>query len=300
LGVVGGSLSLSGRTLSVVLIIFAVVMVLMGLSILGLGRVFRFRGLKMPRVLSRGLERLKNSKNPLAPLLLGGITFFLPCGFTQSMQVIALGSGSFLAGAMVLFLFALGTVPVLFAAGFSASWTHFKQVDFLRITAGILIIVFAGYTLVSATSLIDYKGDIFSDSSNAGESTTAGLVAPNGPDSVNNNAQPSPDKSLSAKPPLTPADVNKEQPVSPQRVEMHVTYRGFEPAVLKVKAGVPVRWVIYGDQVTGCTSRIIIPSYSVSTSIQSGQNVVVFTPSKTGRVPFSCWMGMVRGVFVVE
>ena len=81
---------------------------------------------------------------------------------------------------------------------------------------------------------------------------------------------------------------------------MHVTTQGFEPNVLKLKKGVPVRWVIKGDNITGCTSKIIVPSLNISQPLVSGDNIVEFTPQKAGEIPFSCWMGMVRGKFIVE
>ena len=81
---------------------------------------------------------------------------------------------------------------------------------------------------------------------------------------------------------------------------MHVTSRGFEPNTLTVKAGVPVRWIIQGDQVSGCTSRIVVPSFEISKNISYGENVVSFMPVQKGEIAFSCGMGMVRGKFIVE
>jgi plastocyanin domain-containing protein len=53
--------------------------------------------------------------------------------------------------------------------------------------------------------------------------------------------------------------------------------------------------------VTSCTSKIIIPSLNITKSISSGQNVINFTPTaSSGEIPFSCWMGMVRGKFVIS
>lgn len=76
------------------------------------------------------------------------------------------------------------------------------------------------------------------------------------------------------------------------------------PGVLCVRAdrkkGVPVRWVIKGDNITGCTNKIIIPSLGISQALNAGDNIVRFTPNKAGEIPFSCWMGMVRGKFVVS
>jgi hypothetical protein len=88
---------------------------------------------------------------------------------------------------------------------------------------------------------------------------------------------------------------------SAQTVEMRVKYTGWDPATLHIKAGARVTWIIWGDEVTSCTNRIIVPSLSISLPLKAGKNSVIFTaPSKAGVVPFSCWMGMVRGQFVVD
>jgi plastocyanin domain-containing protein len=81
---------------------------------------------------------------------------------------------------------------------------------------------------------------------------------------------------------------------------MKITSRGFEPNTFKIKSGIPVKWVVQGDQVTACTNKIIIPSLNISKNIRPGENIINFTPTKKGDLPFSCWMGMVRGKFVVE
>ncbi|MDO9100574.1 MAG: cupredoxin domain-containing protein, partial [Caldisericota bacterium] len=88
---------------------------------------------------------------------------------------------------------------------------------------------------------------------------------------------------------------------SAQTVEMRGKYAGWDPATLHIKAGARVTWIIWGDEVTSCTNRIIVPSLSISLPLKAGKNSVTFTaPSKAGVVPFSCWMGMVRGQFVVD
>jgi plastocyanin domain-containing protein len=137
--------------------------------------------------------------------------------------------------------------------------------------AGMLIVTFAFYTFSSGLAIKGVSKNIFN--SRQEQSKTA---------EVNNN---------------------KDEPqadAGEQLVEMHVTSRGFEPAVIKVKQGVPVRWVIKGDNITGCTNKIIIPSLNIEKPLKFGDNIVTFTPQKTGDLPFSCWMGMVRGKFVVE
>jgi hypothetical protein len=72
---------------------------------------------------------------------------------------------------------------------------------------------------------------------------------------------------------------------------------------ITVEAGTPVRWTIYAPpgSINGCNNRMIIPEYKIEVRFKPGDNVVEFTPEKTGRFPYSCWMGMIRSsITVVE
>lgn len=274
LGLIGGELSLTGRFMSVLTMAVAVFMLLLGLNILGLAPSLTRLGIKMPSRLTSGLDRMKTSRSPFMPLALGGLTFFLPCGFTQSMQIMALGSGSVVRGALIMGLFAIGTLPVLFTAGITASWTRQHRVVVFQKAAGLLVIAFAVFTLSSGARLFGFTGRI-----TPGTTQTPGTTGTTG----------------------TPGTTETtETPATTQRIEMHIKYSGFEPAVLHVTKGVPVTFAIFGDEVTGCTSRIIIPSLNISKDINAGENDITFTPTTSGSIPYSCWMGMVHGTIVVD
>lgn len=270
LGLVGGEINISGNAIALYTIVIAIVMGWLGLSILGIIPSITSIGISLPKRLTDRWDEIKNSNHKTAPFILGGLSFFLPCGFTQSMQIFALASGSFMVGALTLSLFALGTVPFLLALGITTSWTRNKNWGIFKKVAGIMVLAFALYTLNSGLAIKGVSGNIF-------------------------GSQKEQPKSAEIK-----SKSETQTNVSEQLVEMHVTSRGFEPNVLKVKQGVPVRWVIKGDNVTGCTSKIIIPSLNVEKPLNFGDNVILFTPRKTGELPFSCWMGMVRGKFIVE
>lgn len=266
LGLIGGELGVSGNVVSIFTIAVALIMGWLGLNILGFVPNISNLGIKMPGRLTKNWSKLKNSEHKAAPFLLGGMSFFLPCGFTQSMQIFALASGSFWIGGMTLLVFALGTMPSLLILGVTASWTKSNKMAVLQKVAGILVLLFAFFTLQSGLAL--YGADI--------------------------NV-------------LSTDDVKKEkadQDIQPKKdhqiVEMRVTNSGFSPATLRIKKDVPVRWVIKGDQVTGCTNKIIVPSLKISKPLRSGDNIVEFTPTEAGTIPFSCWMGMVKGKFIVE
>ncbi len=125
-------------------IIVAIVMLILGLNLLDIFQSLKHLQPKFPSIFARHSVRVRASSHVSAPLLIGIGTFFLPCGFTQSMQVYTLTTGSFISGGLIMLAFALGTLPMLALISFGAfeignrSWkgTFFKAV-------GIVIVALA-------------------------------------------------------------------------------------------------------------------------------------------------------------
>lgn len=70
---------------------------------------------------------------------------------------------------------------------------------------------------------------------------------------------------------------------------------------LVVQKGVPVKWTMVADNknLNSCNNEIIIPSLNISKPLNIGDNVIEFTPTETGIIPYSCWMGMINSAIVV-
>jgi plastocyanin domain-containing protein len=70
---------------------------------------------------------------------------------------------------------------------------------------------------------------------------------------------------------------------------------------ITVQAGAPVRWTIEvePESINGCNNRMIIPEYGIEHSFSPGDNVIEFTPTRTGTFRYSCWMGMIRSTITV-
>lgn len=126
------------------------VMFVLGVNMLDIFPFFKKLQLSFP-------HKKVNTKvtNPIiAPMLLGALTFILPCGFTQSMQFYALSSGSFSTGALTMLVFSLGTFPVLSALSFaSVKFSQGKNAGNFFKTMGFLVLFFALINLISALSL---------------------------------------------------------------------------------------------------------------------------------------------------
>jgi sulfite exporter TauE/SafE/copper chaperone CopZ len=270
--VLGGFGSFFGVSLaftSALTLVVGVLMIVMGLSFLTEWKWLRGIEVGPLSRVARFLYGQQGRSGSRAPLLIGLLNGFMPCGPLQAMQLYALASGSVTKGALAMAVYALGTAPLMFGFGSALSLLSRERVNSILRVSGAVVIVL-GLLMVNR-GLANFIG-----SRAASPSTPAPVAA----------EQP------------TPGAVST-QPAF-QTVRMAVTSRGYEPDTLQVKEGVPVRWVIDGQQLSGCTNEIILPEYNIRKKLQPGENVIEFTPTREGVIRFSCWMKMVWGKFVVS
>lgn len=154
IGAIGSAFTL-GRGGNLVLgLLVGLVMLVMGINLLGIFKFTKKLQPLMPKFISSHAKTLSSMNHSLTPLLLGAITFFLPCGFTQAMQVYTLSTGSFLSGALNMFAFALGTLPVLALLSFGSSFIKDRKASgvFYK-SAGLIVIMFAIINLLGALAV---------------------------------------------------------------------------------------------------------------------------------------------------
>lgn len=156
-GVVGaiGQVFQFGTTgIFILTLVVSVVLLILGINLLDVFPWAKKMQLTLPAIVGKRVQGLKNINHTLTPLLIGVATFFLPCGFTQSMQIYALSTGSFLMGAMTMFVFALGTLPVLALLSFSSLGVHTKTKSsvFFK-TAGLIVIFFGVLNLLNGLAV---------------------------------------------------------------------------------------------------------------------------------------------------
>jgi sulfite exporter TauE/SafE/copper chaperone CopZ len=145
LGAVGSAIGISFTLTAILGIIASVVMIILGLNLVG---VFEKNMIALPPDFFSFFRKVEHKT--LAPFLLGVGTFFLPCGFTQAMQVAALSSGSFLSGLLIMTAFALGTLPMLALLSFgSASFAQSKYAPLFFKSAGVVVIGLGAFALLA-------------------------------------------------------------------------------------------------------------------------------------------------------
>lgn len=86
----------------------------------------------------------------------------------------------------------------------------------------------------------------------------------------------------------------------PQQIRIEVK-GGYSPAVVKVRAGRPVRLDFFRNETNSCTEEVVIPDFGIRKFLPAHRTTAVeFTPERPGEYEFTCGMGMVRGRIEVE
>jgi len=163
IGALGSMFQLGGTGTFVLSFIVGVVLLILGINLLDVFPWARKLQPTVPTLIGNRVQSLKNVNHTWTPILLGAATFILPCGFTQSMQLYALSTGSFLTGAFIMTAFALGTLPVLALLSFSSlgiqnktrSGTFFK-------TAGLVVIFFGLFNVINSLAAAGIINPLFS------------------------------------------------------------------------------------------------------------------------------------------
>lgn len=260
-GILGQSITLSPRMTGYMNIVIALIMLYLALSILKILPKGNF-GIHPPKRVSHWIAGLSESEHPLAPAGLGALTFFLPCGFTQSLQLVALASGSFFTGSMTMFIFALGTLPALL--GISAISSTVKgslSRLFLRFS-GALVLVLSIFNLNNGLLLTGVDAASLLSTSNQN-------ITVNDPNVV-------------------------QEADGSQTILMRVTAYGYSPREFTVQGGKPTFVKAMADSdIGGCASVLTAPTFGLTKWLRPGENILgPFTPKQDFLL--MCSMGMIR------
>ena len=266
-GLVGGIFAFSAGLRGWVAVIAGIFMIFYALSIFGIKffRRFQFNPKFLTKFASSTSAKAGGFyKRPAITGLLNGL--FIACGPLQAMYLFAAGSGSFISGATSLFAFGLGTLPVMLGFGSLASVISHKTTKKILKLSAIIVLILGLIMLNRGLAL-------------TGVSITS--IIP-----------------LSQSSTITNANAALIQD-GVQIINMDVDGSGYSPNSFVLQKGIPVKWNVNVKELTNCNNEIIVNAYGIDKKLTSGLNIIEFTPDKTGTIPFSCWMGMLRGSFIV-
>ncbi|MDR2392703.1 MAG: sulfite exporter TauE/SafE family protein [Treponema sp.] len=271
-GALGQVFTVSGRLQGALQLIAGVFMVIMGITMLGIFPALRRFTLRMPNIFARKLDEQKTSTK--SPLMIGLLNGLMPCGPLQAMQLYALSTGSPIAGGISMFLFSMGTVPLMFGIGALSSVLS-TQFTHRVMKGGAILVTVMGMTMFTygwGLSGFSFDGTLAAFAVQRPASSKRG-----GPETG-----------------FMPVIENGVQIVTS-------TLSGGRYPAITVQQGIPVKWTINAPQgsINGCNNRMIIREYQVEHRFKPGENVITFTPERTGTFSYSCWMGMIRSAITV-
>ncbi len=277
--VLGILLGILGSKVLITPILQGWIQILVGIFLLGtagrllnLHPLFRYFTITPPKFLFRMVRNASKNTHLLSSSFLGFMTILIPCGVTQAMMVLALSSGNAAIGGGIMAAFILGTSPIFFLLGLTAS-EFFKRGKLAYV--GTAVIVALGILSINTGQGLRGSVHTIQNYYNAATgklnevSTNTGKVA----------------------------GVNKE---GKQEATIKITNNGYSSSVSTLKVGVPVKLNLQSANAQGCSRAFTIPSLNLSKILPvNGSDTLEFTPTETGRLTYTCSMGMYTGYFEV-
>jgi len=182
----------------------------------------------------------------------GALTFFLPCGFTQAVQLYAFSTGSPRAAGGIMATFALGTAPALLALASAPTLVKgARKVTILR-ALGVVVV---GFAVINASSALRLAGVDFSVGVGAGA-----------PQAASSNVT------------ITAID---------QTINSTQDADGYHPADSVVYAGRPTQWVMTSSAPFSCASSLTSQDLGVQGVLAAGRNVIELPALSAGTYRFS-------------
>jgi sulfite exporter TauE/SafE/copper chaperone CopZ len=261
LGAIGATVAMPAALTAVLMVVVAVLMTILGIRLTGVSPRIATWSPTLPTALARivGSGGDGGTYSDARAAVLGAASFFLPCGFTQAVQVFALSTGSPAYAAALLGIFALGTAPGLLAlAGLPVVIPAPAKATALRVV-GVVVLGFAVINLGAGLTLAGIGIPSFGGTPVAGS-----LDGTIGTDGV-------------------------------QTLTTRQEAWGYEPGNVVIAAGVPTRWTIESATEASCSASLVVPSLGIERRLRVGDNHIDLPAMGPGVLNYACSMGMFTG-----
>jgi len=274
LGMLGATISLSPVTRGWLQIAIGIYLFGIAGNLLNLHPFFRYFIITPPKFLAK-LAKIKSQSNSIfAPALLGLMTIFIPCAVTQAMEVVAIGTGSPIYAATIMFAFILGTSPTFLIFGFLLNQGSSM---FKKYFPAVAAVAMFGMSIYSINAGIGLMGSVYTIQNFIEAATT------------------SPSHS---RPDRESIQITSELGEKYQEATITVDNSGYSPTSINLKKGIPAKIKLITNNVQSCSRSFTIPGLNIQKLLPStGETIIEFTPDEVGPLAFSCSMGMYTGRF---
>ena len=280
-GALGSAFSFSPTVKGAIAGAAGLFMLYLGLKMLGVVPALPKLSRLVPSAVGEKMEGMQRSAAGRGPFAIGLLNGLMPCGPLQTMQLYALGTGSFLAGALSMFIFSIGTVPLMLAFGLAATLLPRRFLPVMVKASAVLVMFLGVVTFSRAASLAGIALPSFG-ATNGVSLATAGPTTGNATIAQASTVANRTSAGIVAK---------LENGVQTVTTEFKDGY--YVP--FTVQAGVPLKWTIRvtEDELNGCNNPVTVPAYGIQKVLVAGDNLIEFTPKATGTIAYTCWMGMI-------
>lgn len=290
-GALGAAFSFSPTVKGIIAGLAGLLMVVLGFKMLGILKGLPGASNLLPLGLRKLASRFVSGLQKRGAFAVGILNGLMPCGPLQTMQLYALGTGSAITGALSMFIFSAGTVPLMLVFGLSATLLPRRFVPIMVKASAVLVVFLGVVTSGRAASL-------------------AGIALPDLP-TLTRGAYPGNLSLARAGTSIIPVSDSGISVSSGGGTIKAIIADGVQTVTTEfkngyyvpfvVQAGIPVKWTIRvtADELNGCNNPVTIPSYGIRKELIPGDNLVEFTPAKAGTIGYTCWMGMIRSKITV-
>jgi uncharacterized protein len=274
LGWLGSYLTLSPTTRAMLLIAIGIFMIGNALRMFNVHPIFRYFSIEPPKFITRYIRRTAKGTDTATPLFLGALTVFIPCGVTQAMMATALGTGSIVLGAALMFAFTLGTSPVFFIIAYLTTELGARLEKFFMRFVAVVLLILGFVTLDGGLNLIGSPLSL--------QNLTRNFIPSNNvPASAGNSPQSS---------------------ISGDELVLYVENSGYFPSTLNAPADKDLKLNLVTNGTYSCALDFLIPALDFYQMLSPVGTIQVSIPAqeKGSTLYFTCSMGMYTGQIVFE
>jgi uncharacterized protein len=274
LGALGSVVQITPLARAIMQLLAGGFMVATALNMFNAHPIFRYIALQPPKRLTRLVRNQAKSTDLFAPVVLGVLTLLIPCGTTQAMEVLAISSGSPLLGALIMFVFVLGTSPTFLILGVLATRLRGSLHTIFAISAAVAIFLLGIAAIDGGLNLLG--------SPLAPSRIVATVFQPSRLPEIATLARA--------------ADVN-----GVQELVINAQEYGYAPSYATAQKGKPIRLRLQTTNSFSCTRSFVIPSLGIQQILpETGETVIDLPAQGVGILYYTCGMGMYGGAILFQ
>jgi len=255
-GALGSLISFTGRMKGIVAIVSGIFMIIMGINMLNILPWLKKINPRIPKSL-RNLVGSEDGKH--GPFFVGLLNGLMPCGPLQAMQLYALGTGNFFRGALSMFFFSMGTVPLMFGFGAVASLLS-QKFNRRMMRASAVLVIILGIVMTGRGFNLSGLNIAFANQK--------------------------------------PKNIAKIED-GIQLVTTEMKSGSYDSITVQKGILVRWTIKADESELNGCNNPVTIPKYNIVKELVPGENVIEFMPLESGNINYTCWMGMINGYIKV-